>query len=526
MGFLIPKSKTGMIVRVVCAAIIIVGCGAATTAVAGLLEIKTLVKIIQISQPIKSKRIKLPAPGKPQTILLIGSDHRAHEPFSEANTDTMLLMRLDPASSTINVLSIPRDLEVNIPGHGIAKINAAYSLGSYGLLIKTIQQDVFPKFQPNHVIDTNFEGFSDLVDAIGCVYTDVDHRYFNQSALGPNDYSSIDIEPGYQKLCGKNQSVHGALPFVRFRHTDNDILRNARQQDFIRWAKQGFSTSRLLSERDRLLSVFSKHSSVDEGLRSFDGLLTMFRLLVNLNGATIKQVKFPAVLPAADSLTQFVTADSAAEQQAYQDFLRPTKAAPKPKPKKKTKPAGHAHAKQGKHAPPKPAIDVHGLSNDQLDGLHQAQSLPHPRMPVFYPKLLGGGSTICWNQIANCQNGFEPGAAYAHSYPREYVIPDGSGKKVPAYRMTIALNDVLDEYYGIQGVHWKNPPILAHPTATETIHGRKLFLYKEDGSHLTTVAFHVGDNSYWVSNTLDSELPNSQMIGIAATLLRYHGHKH
>ena len=58
----------------------------------------------------------------------------------------MLLVRLNAASSTINVLSIPRDLQVDIPGFGIAKINTAYTDGGYNLLIKTIKQNVFPSF--------------------------------------------------------------------------------------------------------------------------------------------------------------------------------------------------------------------------------------------------------------------------------------------------------------------------------------------------------------------------------------------
>jgi polyisoprenyl-teichoic acid--peptidoglycan teichoic acid transferase len=516
MGFLVPKSKAGMLWRIFFAAIIMIGCGAATTAVAGLLQVNTLVQIIQVSQPIKSKRIKLPPPGAPQTILLIGSDHRPRTPFTDARTDTMLLMRLNAKSSTINVMSIPRDLEVDIPGHGTAKLNAAYSEGSYNLLIQTIQQDVFPGFHPNHVIDTNFQGFSDLVDAIGCVYSDVDHRYYNQSEPGANNYSSIDIEPGYQKLCGHNQSIHGALPFVRFRHTDTDIVRNARQQDFLRWAKDGFSTSRLVAQRKRLLTIFSKHSSVDVGLRSEDGLLGLFELLLNTNGSTIKQIPFPAILPSADSLTQFVTADPDAERAAFRAFMRPT-----PPPKPKPKPNAHAKGKKGKHAPPKPAINPAGLTADPADGVAQAKALPKPRMPVYYPRLIDSGSEYCTNVIGNCEDGDEPPEAYLRSYPRQYVIPDSSGKKVPAYRMTIEVNGGLDEYYGIQGLHWKNPPLLSSPSGTEVIHGRKLFLYKDDGSHLTTVAFHVGDNSYWVSNTLTSQLPNSEMIGIAASMLRY-----
>jgi anionic cell wall polymer biosynthesis LytR-Cps2A-Psr (LCP) family protein len=99
---------------------------------------------------------------------------------------------------------------------------------------------VFPELQVNHIVDVNFAGFEDLVNAIGCVYTDVDHRYYNNTA-GLTDYSSIDIQPGYQKLCG-DQAITGALAFVRFRHTDSDIVRNARQQDFIRWAKDQYGS--------------------------------------------------------------------------------------------------------------------------------------------------------------------------------------------------------------------------------------------------------------------------------------------
>jgi LCP family protein required for cell wall assembly len=514
MQFLIAKSKAGMLWRFLFAAVIVVGCAAATTTVAALLQVSTLVHFLTVNPSIHSKRIKLPAPGKPQTILLIGSDHRAHEAFSNSRTDTMLLMRINDASSTINVMSIPRDLEVDIPGVGTDKLNAAYSAGGYNLLIQTIQKDVFPHFQPNHVIDTNFAGFSDLVDAIGCVYSDVDHRYYNQSEEGVDNYSSIDIEPGYQKLCGHNSSIHGALPFVRFRHTDTDIVRNARQQDFIRWAKDGFSTRKLFDERFRLVKIFGKHSTTDAQLKSTKGLLELLDLLIAANGASIKQIQFPAVLPAPDAPLQYVTADPDNLATAWRQFMHPTS---KPKAPKKSAHAKHGHAK---HAP-RPAINPAGLSADPDDGLAQAKALTKPRMPVYYPRLIDTGSDYCTNIIGNCENGDEPPEAYLHSFPRQYVIPNTSGDKVPAWRMTVEVNFTLDEYYGIQGVHWKNPPILSSPSGTETIHGRKLFLYKNDGSHLTTVAFHVGDNTYWVSNTLTSALPNSELIGIAASMQRY-----
>jgi len=161
---------------------------------------------------------------RPQTILVIGSDHRAGTPFRDVNTDTIMLLRLDPSSNTIKVLSVPRDLGVQIPEGGAsitAKLNVAYFYGGPALLIKILQQQVFPGLKVDHVVDFGFGGFEKIIDAIGCVYADIDHRYDNNTAL--TDYSSIDIQPGYQKLCGAD-----ALSFVRFRHTDSDIVRDAR----------------------------------------------------------------------------------------------------------------------------------------------------------------------------------------------------------------------------------------------------------------------------------------------------------
>ena len=236
---LIPDTRRGMLWRFALGALIVIAFTATTTAVAGLLQFKQFTDYLSLSPVIKNAAVSVADPGNPQTLLLIGSDHRAGEPFSAANTDTMMLVRLDPNSSTINVLSVPRDLKVQILEGGVMttdKINSAYSIGGPNLLLKVLKQQVFPGLHVNHIIDVNFGGFEDLVDAIGCVYTDVDHRYYNNTAY--TDYSSIDIQPGYQKLCGTD-----ALEFVRFRHTDNDLVRNARQQDFLRWAKDQFSSS-------------------------------------------------------------------------------------------------------------------------------------------------------------------------------------------------------------------------------------------------------------------------------------------
>ena len=112
------------------------------------------------------------------------------------------------------------------------KINAAYeNFGERGAVrdrqAAALDADGTP-FPINHVITVDFGGFRGRIDYIGCVYADIDRDYFNDVG-GPGGYAVIDIDPGYQKLCGKD-----ALAYVRYRHTDNDLVRAARQQDFLR----------------------------------------------------------------------------------------------------------------------------------------------------------------------------------------------------------------------------------------------------------------------------------------------------
>jgi polyisoprenyl-teichoic acid--peptidoglycan teichoic acid transferase len=507
---MIPRTRLGMAWRFALAAVLVIGGTAATTAVAGLLQVKNLVNDISGTPPLQTNQIQLPAPGKPQTILIIGSDHRAGEAFKDANTDTMLLVRLNSASSTINVLSIPRDLQVTIPGFGVAKINSAYQDGGPGLLIKTIRQNVFPALRVNHIVDVNFGGFTDLVNAIGCVYSDVDHRYYNNTLY--TNYSSIDVQPGYQKLCGVK-----ALQFVRFRHTDSDLTRNARQQDFIRWAKDQYGIDRLFHNRDRLLRIFGKHAQTDRGLHSTDGLIDLFNLVLNSDGNTIRQFQFPAVFEPCNSgpttattAACVVTASPGPEHAVFTRFMTPSAkltaaaktATPRLSPRSKRK------LSKG------PRIDANGLSANPTAGQAQAAALTKLKMPIYYPRLLQAGSQYCVGIAANCSVGEGAGTGF---YPREYVIRDQHGNPYPSYRMTLEINPVLGEYYGVQGTTWHNPPLLVSPSATKVVGGRKLYLYA-DGGRLTNVAWKGPQGGwYWISNTLQSTIPNAQMVGMAAS---------
>jgi polyisoprenyl-teichoic acid--peptidoglycan teichoic acid transferase len=519
MRLFAPKSRGGLAARFFFASLIVIGSVAAATAVAGLLQVQAVVNVLRIHPGITSKYIKLPAPGAPQTILLIGSDHRAGESFHDANTDTMLLVRLNAASSTINVFSIPRDLYVDVPGYGSEKINAAYSQGGYNLLIQTIRQDVFPQFAPDHIIDVNFQGFSDLVDAIGCVYSDVDHRYYNlsQPAPSPDNFSSINIQPGYQLLCGDNQSWKGALPFVRFRHTDTDLMRNARQQDFLRWAKDQYPLSKAFANYKSLLKILAKHATFDKEFQSLDGLLRLGHLLLNMNKASIKQITFPATyIPCTIDGTaeQCIGPTSqAVVQQRWAQFMAAT---PQPKAASKSSSSSGRPARKARSSP---TLDTAGLYSDVADGRQQTAALPKVRMPVYFPRLLVDNSDYCTVTAANCDDGDEPATVYAHSYPREYVIRDQQHHPHAAYRMTVVLNYTLGEYMGVQGTTWNDPPLLASPSGKTTIDGRTLFLYR-DGNRLTTVAWHHDGDAYWISNSLNESVPNRELIAVAASLMQ------
>lgn len=164
-------------------------------------------------------------PGRPINVLLIGSDTRPslNDP---GRSDSLILVRMDNQRGFISMLSFPRDLYVDIPGVGRNKINAAYSHGT-AKSIETVQQLTGEPI--NYYVVIDFHGFARLVDEEGGVYLDIDRRYYNKNiGTAATNYADIDLQPGYQKLTGAQ-----ALAYVRYRHTDSDYSRIARQQQFL-----------------------------------------------------------------------------------------------------------------------------------------------------------------------------------------------------------------------------------------------------------------------------------------------------
>jgi len=183
---------------------------------------------------VAAKRLDVALPGQPATALVVGYDERkGADEGTPPRSDTVMMVRADTETDSISLLSFPRDLVVDVtcPGKPSyrGRINEAYTeCGTRGTL-ETVRKLTG---QPiNYLITVNFKGFRQLVDAIDGVWVDVDRRYFNDQG-GPNGFATINLFPGYQRLGG-----YQALDYVRFRHTDSDLFRVARQQLFVRALK-------------------------------------------------------------------------------------------------------------------------------------------------------------------------------------------------------------------------------------------------------------------------------------------------
>ena len=262
---------------------------ATAVASAVLLQVHETIEVFQNeSTPIPGIKSVLDEvdPGGPQTILVLGSDGRYGEKGVPVRSDTMMVVRLDPDKNATAVMSIPRDLRVSVPGHGQRRINEAFALGGPRLSVRTVK--ALLGIPISHVVNVNFNGFQRAVNRLGCVFVDVDRRYFNDRG-GPGGYATIDLKPGYQKLCGSD-----SLDYVRYRHTDDDFVRAARQQDFLRQAKGQIGLGKLFGDREELLKIFGRYTQTDIARDNDAAILRLIRLAYESTKSPIQEVRFRA----------------------------------------------------------------------------------------------------------------------------------------------------------------------------------------------------------------------------------------
>jgi LCP family protein required for cell wall assembly len=406
-----------------------------------------------------------------QTILIIGSDHRWQTPKNAVHSDTIILARVDATHHRISLLSIPRDLYVPIAGQGQDRINEAFTLGGAGLLIKTVREVFGVKI--DHFVEVNFAGFRKLVDSVSGIYLPIDQRYLNTNVgTSETNYSNIDLQPGYQLLNGTD-----ALEFARFRHTDSDFYRAARQQLFLRavLAKVTTFTPNLVALRDRA-DAFAKATTSD--ISSLSELWWLFRAVHETSASHLTRT----TLQAQDLVLYgafYLSASDAERATAVHALYAVPAATAKPTPSSTTP------AVTTPPTPPPVALVPDGGTGARL-------LQPQVRIRRCAPTELPSG--YWWPSE-------EPVRSYVlagHPAIAAYATA-GSGRSV-LYTFTT----------------WQDPPALDSPTTTVRHDGHSYDVWTE-GGHIRQIAWQIGPTRVWITNTLLDELSNPQMIGLAAS---------
>ncbi len=351
-------------------------------------------------------------------------------------------------------MSIPRDLEVEIPGVGTEKFASAFAYGGPKLTLQVVKE--LTGLPINHVVNVDYLGFVRAVYAIGCVYVDIDRRYYHSNAESSEQYAEINVQPGYQLMCGKR-----ALEYVRFRHTDTDLVRAARQQDFLSAARQRVPIKDLVLGSNELIDVFTEYTTSD--ISDTKAMLEVMQLFIASRNATINEVDFPAELGPS-----FVYSSPELIQGAVDKFLG-IEASGGPRGsldegeaqsngKKKGKKAKQKQKKQQKKRLKTKPPGSDGLVAAGEAGKSEAKVVARKvnhGFPVFYPGRLPPGA------------GYEESNPELHIQdPRVYHFKDTDDERHGAYRMVITL-DLPDgtHYFGMQGIRgWSDPPILSGPS--------------------------------------------------------------
>lgn len=175
------------------------------------------------------------SPSDPFYMLLIGVDKSEYRDSSgeyggSYRTDSMMLARIDPKEKAVTLISVPRDTQVELAGHGTQKINAAYAFGGPSLAVKTVSE--LAGVPINHYAEIDFDGFQAVVDALGGIEVDVPMEINDDMAGG-------HVDAGQQTLNGEQ-----ALILCRSRHNYDDIGNG----DAIRAANQRLVLSAIMKK--------------------------------------------------------------------------------------------------------------------------------------------------------------------------------------------------------------------------------------------------------------------------------------
>lgn len=287
-------------------------------AIAGLLLLGLVLLYLQVHSIAKQIVVEDVRPNAPiaspllggVNVLIVGVDERKDNPQEGVRSDTMILAHIDALGRWVNLLSVPRDTQVDLPDVGASKINAAYGQG-YAFAEEYYGQKATPreggmaltaetlsKLLPlgergqriHFIAQVNFEGFAKIIDALGGITIDVP-KYILDEDYPTEDFQTMRVEfqPGVQRMDGAT-----ALIYARTRHGDSDFERGARQQQVIRAIISELRERSLLGKvlsLPRLLGGLEGTVATTMPIDRLDVLLAMTWLAGGLDVNQIGQVR-------------------------------------------------------------------------------------------------------------------------------------------------------------------------------------------------------------------------------------------
>jgi LCP family protein required for cell wall assembly len=223
---------------------------------------------------------------RPVNILVMGIDEVPNaQPNSEATfagrTDTLLLVRVDAESGTLNVMSIPRDTRVQIPGFGMDKINQANVLGGPELVAQTVAYNL-GNIQIDRYVRINTSAFREMVDLVGGIEVNVPTRMeYTDRTQG----LYIDLYPGWQTLNGDQ-----AEQFARYRKDSGDIGRVQRQQMLLKALRERLTNPTVIPKLPQALRVLQRY--VDTNL-TLEEMLAIANFGLEIESNQLQMVMLP-----------------------------------------------------------------------------------------------------------------------------------------------------------------------------------------------------------------------------------------
>ena len=455
----------------------------------------------------KEPRNQFPGLREAKTYLLVGSDARPGE--TSSRSDTTMLVRIYPKQKAVSILSIPRDLWVPIPGYGEDRINAAYAYGRAPLLIATLREWLGVKI--DHFFQVDFSSFAGVVDEIGGVYLPIDQDYYHYNdGQAENNWASIDIDHGYQRLSGED-----ALAFVRFRHLDSDFLRAARQQLFIREVGRqlrGKTDLDNIGEIRQLVKVIAEGTTSDIDTRE---AINLAMTMKDVGAERIARFVMPGEGTSINGASVLLVSDDE-KNDVVRAWDNPeklfSKQRNKPRPPVSSQSetallllAGAVTKELGADR----FAEIFGSLAELKSSKQEVDSARKKKKNIFqFSPVAPPGRLLSQSPFKHCiPESLPSGFSWPELAVRQYKL---NGK--------LSLSAYATQSSGVSltwmWTPWFAAPILDAPNDAVKINGRTYQIYWE-GETIRMISWLDSGRAAWITNTLANQLTSEEMIELA-----------